>query len=211
MNTSFSIREQIFELIKKRYGSEPEYLWMRFPDYAVFRHKDNRRWFALVMDVPRSNLGLKGTVPLEEIGGLIDTSYAVTASSAGKRKLLPPREWIVPANPRYYDILHAFDSGDEISWKQGRGIRTGDTVYIYAAAPVSAILYRCRVTSTGIPFSYSGGSLSIKELMRIRLERRYDPGLFTFSVLKDHYGIGAVMGPRGVPGTLSEALNMEEE
>ena len=44
----------------------------------------------------------------------------------------------------------------------------GDTVYIYAAAPVSAILYKCKVTETGIPYDYQDGSLTSKALMKIR-------------------------------------------
>ena len=44
--------------IREEYGAEPEYMWARFPNYAVFRHKDNRKWFALVMDVSAEKLGL---------------------------------------------------------------------------------------------------------------------------------------------------------
>ena len=34
---------------------------MRYPDYAVFRHAENRKWFCIVMDVPHDKLGLPGT------------------------------------------------------------------------------------------------------------------------------------------------------
>lgn len=53
-------RDQLFEYIRKKFRAFPEYLWLRYPNYAVFRHVDNRKWFALVMDVRRSNLGLDG-------------------------------------------------------------------------------------------------------------------------------------------------------
>ena len=58
---AFSLRESLFAYIGSQYGGAPEYLWARFPDYAVFRHAENRKWFALVMDVPRRRLGLPGT------------------------------------------------------------------------------------------------------------------------------------------------------
>lgn len=58
--TDDSIRTGVIEYIKKQYNSEPEYLWERYPNYAVFRHKENRKWFAVVMDVQRSKLGLVG-------------------------------------------------------------------------------------------------------------------------------------------------------
>ncbi len=54
------IKENVFAYIREAYGREPEYLWDRFPDYAVFRHGDNRKWFAVEMNVPRVKLGLDG-------------------------------------------------------------------------------------------------------------------------------------------------------
>ena len=99
----------------------------------------------------------------------------------------------------------AFAAAEEIEWKQGSGIKTGDTVYLYVAAPVSAILYQCRVTETDIPCDYDG-EIRIKTLMRIRLQKRYPRDKFTFGVLGSVYGIFAVRGPRGIPKSLSDAL-----
>ena len=82
---------------------------------------------------------------------------------------------IIPANPKYYDIVHAFDDTDEIDWKQGAGIKTGDTVFMYVASPVSAILYKCKVTETDIPYKYEDGNLTISALMKIKLLKRYKP------------------------------------
>lgn len=95
---------------------------------------------------------------------------------------------------------------DEIDWKQGKGIRTGDTVYLYAAAPVSAILYKCRVTETDIPFEYRDGNLTLTTLMKVKLKKRYRKDKFTYEILKEQYGISAIRGPRGIPYSLSEAL-----
>lgn len=54
------MRQKLFDHVKKKYKSKPEYLWKRYPDYAIFRHSDNNKWFGLVMDVPRCKLGLDG-------------------------------------------------------------------------------------------------------------------------------------------------------
>ncbi len=249
-----SLRGQVTAYFAEKYGCEPEYLWQRYPGYAVFRHADNRKWIAVIMDIDPAKLGRKGggavdvinvklddlflkgmllrqdgyfdayhmgrgkwvsilldgTVPYDEICSWIDMSFEVTASAGKKQAIRPPKEWIVPANPKYYDIVHAFDERDEIEWKQGSGIRAGDTVFLYAAAPVSAILYRCRVTETGIPYDFSNGKLTIRALMRIRLTKRYDPGEYPFELLKREYGIFAVRGPRGVPHSLSSSLNRDE-
>ena len=77
---------------------------------------------------------------------------------------------------------------------------------MYVAAPVSAILYKCRVTRTDIPFEFSNKNVTMKALMKIKLERRYESEAFTFERLKEEYGIFAVRGPRGIPKSLSEAL-----
>lgn len=167
-----------------------------FPGY----HMNKEKWITILLD---------GTVPFEEICGMIDASFLATASAKKKQKSRPPKEWIIPANPKYYDIEHAFDEADIIEWKQGSGIRTGDTVFMYVAAPVSAILYQCRVLETDIPYRYQEGKLAINALMKIQLKKRYAGEKFTFEVLKNEYGIFAVRGPRGIPNSLSAALRKD--
>ena len=49
------------------------------------------------------------------------------------------------------------------------------------------------------------GDVHMRELMRIRLLRRYKPDEFTLAELAE-YGVTTVRGPRGVPPTLSEKL-----
>ena len=149
---------------------------------------------------------LDGSVPVEDICLQIDNSYRATASQRTKKAIRPAKEWLIPANPKYYDIEHAFDAVKEIDWKQGAGIRKGDAVFMYAAAPISAILYKCRVTETDIPYRYQSKGLTITSLMRVRLMKKYNPDRFTFEKLKAEYGIFAVRGPRGIPENLSAAL-----
>ena len=172
-------------------------LLVQQPGYLRGYHLRRGNWISIRLD---------GSVPREDVCRWLDESYKATASAQKKKALRPPKEWIIPANPKYYDIVHAFDHTDEIEWKQGAGIRKGDTVFVYVAAPVSAILYRCKVTGTDIPYRYTDGRLTIRALMRIRLEKRYDPSAFPFERLGSEYGIFAVRGPRGIPERLSEAL-----
>ncbi|WP_243206795.1 hypothetical protein [Oribacterium sp. oral taxon 102] len=62
------------------------------------------------------------------------------------------------------------------------------------------------MTKTDIPFEYQDRDLTIKALMKIRLQKRYTPDRFTFDILKSEYGIYAVRGSRGIPNSLREAL-----
>ena len=52
-------------LIQESYGAQPEYLWERYPTFAVYRHGGNRKWFAVVMTIPRNRLGLEGNEPID--------------------------------------------------------------------------------------------------------------------------------------------------
>ena len=53
-------RRELEEWILDTYSVEPDYPWMDTPESAVFRHPNNRKWFALVTRVPGSKLGLPG-------------------------------------------------------------------------------------------------------------------------------------------------------
>lgn len=53
-------RKTIFDYACKTYQSTPEYLWVKYPGYAVLRHNDNNKWYAIVMNVPKNKLGLEG-------------------------------------------------------------------------------------------------------------------------------------------------------
>ena len=48
---------RLAELIKKKYGDEPEFLWEKFPNLGVFRNQQSEKWYAIVMDVELNKLG----------------------------------------------------------------------------------------------------------------------------------------------------------
>ena len=51
-------RQEVFAWVKQQYGTEPDYPWQ--DGNAVLRHKRNRKWYGLVMEVGREKLGLTG-------------------------------------------------------------------------------------------------------------------------------------------------------
>lgn len=52
--------------IRQTYDTEPEFLWMKTPGSAVFRHQANRKWFAaLLMATPGRRLGLAEELPVD--------------------------------------------------------------------------------------------------------------------------------------------------
>ena len=59
-------REEIYEYVKKQYGTVPEYLWKESPESAVLRHP-NGKWYAVLMQVEKSRLGLEGDTKVDII------------------------------------------------------------------------------------------------------------------------------------------------
>ena len=242
-----SLKEDVFAYVKKTYHVEPDYPFPTAPEYPVLRHRDSRKWFALIMDVPRDRLGLPGqervdvinlkcssalsgslrmqagilpayhmhrdnwitvlldgTVPLSDLCPLIDISFSLTADKKERRR---HTNWLCPANPRYYDLEKALRESEDgtFLWKQSSKVKVGDTVYLYVAAPVSAISYKCRAVEVDIPWRYRDQNVSMTHVMRLKLVKRYRKPVGR-EVMKAH-GVTTVRGPRFMPESLIEELD----
>lgn len=51
---------ELVQYINEKYGVEAEFPWANYPDYRVFRHSRNHKWFALMMTVPNEKINLSG-------------------------------------------------------------------------------------------------------------------------------------------------------
>ena len=160
-----------------------------FPAY----HMNKVNWISVLLD---------GSVPEKQIFSLLDLSFDLTAGKkTGGRSRTGSCTWVIPANPRYYDLEEAFGESDTITWKQGRGIRAGDTVLIYMAAPVSSILYMCHVLETDIPYSFDDGKVRMDRIMRLKLQQRFPADALTREKLRE-CDIAAVRSPRHATDSL---------
>lgn len=50
-------RPFLTDYIAQQYAVLPEFLWRHHPNYAVFRHAHNQKWFAIIMRVSGSLIG----------------------------------------------------------------------------------------------------------------------------------------------------------
>lgn len=51
------MNRQAFEkLVFEKYGVKPDYPWKKDRESAVFRHDNNKKWFALIMHIPKKRL-----------------------------------------------------------------------------------------------------------------------------------------------------------
>ena len=51
-------RQEVFAYCRQQYGTEPDYPWQ--DRNAVLRHKDNNKWYAVILEVGREKLDLSG-------------------------------------------------------------------------------------------------------------------------------------------------------
>ena len=80
-------REELEAYILNHYSTEADYPWADTPRAAVFRHADNRKWFALAMEVPRDKLGLAGVEKLDIVNFKCDP--ILIASLRGETGIFP--------------------------------------------------------------------------------------------------------------------------
>lgn len=59
---------KIIDYVRDTYGDELEFLWTKFPDNAVWRRKDNNKWYGVILTVSRNKLGLSSN----EVAEIID-------------------------------------------------------------------------------------------------------------------------------------------
>ncbi len=60
MKSTAITREEIFKYAKEKFGTNPEYLWLKSPKNAILRNNENSKWYAAVLYVQKRQLGLAG-------------------------------------------------------------------------------------------------------------------------------------------------------
>ena len=220
---------RISSFIQSKYSISPEFLFDSNPNVGVFRNQ--KKWFGIIMNVSGQTLHreekeveimnvkctqskvkellkkdgfyeayhmnkkywisicLNDEVEDSIIEQLIEDSYQNTIQKE-------IHEWVIPANPKYYDLITEFKKGNTI-WKVIKNIHTGDTVYFYVAKPYSCILYKCKVIDE-----------NEKNRMILELVEEYDPNTYTLDIISN-YGIKTVRGPRSMPQSLLDYMEVQ--
>ena len=66
-------RQELAAYLTDTYSATGENLFAKYPGLLVFRHNGNRKWFAVIMDIPRKNLGLTGEGEISVVNLKCDT------------------------------------------------------------------------------------------------------------------------------------------
>lgn len=158
------------------------------PGFLPGYHMNHERWLTVLLD---------GTVEESTALHLIDVSYGLVGPGVGSGA------WLLPADPRRFDIDAAFANNDGVlMWHQQTRVKAGDWVYLYVTAPCSAILYQCRAEAVNAPTRTGQPEMALRLVHRLREDQ------FSLSRMKT-FQVGAVRGARRVPRELAEALNAE--
>ncbi len=102
--------KEVITYVREKYGDELEFLWKKFPDNAVWRRKDNQKWYAAILTVSRNKLGL----PSDEMAEIIDLrlSPEKMTSTVDNKKYFPG--WHMNKKNWYTMILDGSVSTKEI-------------------------------------------------------------------------------------------------
>ena len=67
-------RQELEKYIFDTYGVKPEYPWIKYPSYTVFRHNSNKKWFAAILTIDKRKIGLKSDGQIDVVDLKCDAS-----------------------------------------------------------------------------------------------------------------------------------------
>ena len=143
-------------------------------------HMSKKSWITIILD---------DTCKDEKIMELIDISYEIVNKKS---------TWIIPANPKVYDIISDFKKSDIMTWNHQSSMELGDIIYIYMTKPMGYIKYKCQIIDIN------------DNIMTIKLIKEFDDNLLTFDLL-NNYGLKSVRSPRRIPDKLKNYLETIRE
>ena len=124
------------------------------------------------------------------------------------------KEWIVPANPKYYDHVSSFDKNGVIDWTQNARYQIGDIVYLYTTDPVKKITAITQVEKIDISAldKIDDSEFNLNEFLdekrnehnkfvRLKLIRYIDDDRLCYDKLLQH----------GLKGRVQSAIHVNEE
>ncbi|HFU3714911.1 TPA: MmcQ/YjbR family DNA-binding protein [Streptococcus suis] len=152
-----------------------------FPAY----HMSKKTWVSVLLD---------DTVEDQTVFALLEKSRYLVGPKSYKA-VQGPDYWVIPANPRVYDIDTEFAENKVVYWPQKSTIQAGDIVAIYVTAPVQAIRYVCRVLGANLENHGESDISTDKQLMQVKLIAQLSDEVLPKSRMMD-LGVKAVRGPR---------------
>lgn len=156
-----------------------------YPSY----HMSKKSWISLILNDSLSD---------DEVWDLLENSRKLANPNALARSE-GPNYWILPANPKYYDIDAEFAAHSIVDWPQKASIRKGDFLAIYMTAPIRSLRYLCCVLEDGLEKSAE------PKRMKLELVDKFEDEVFPIDRLKE-CGVTNIRGPRRMTKELITAI-----
>lgn len=157
-----------------------------YPSY----HMNKKHWVTVVLDDSLTD---------EQVFELVSQSRELvgkgSAPRSGKREY-----WVLPANPKVYDIDAAFEKCSVMDWPQKASIQEGDRLAIYMTAPIQALRYLCEVRKLH--------SQDDQVLMQLQVLLRLEDEVFPLSRLQKE-GLKRIRSARRLPAKMVSLLEEE--
>lgn len=171
-------------------------------NYYPAWHMNKKNWFTIVLD---------DSIEDEVIMDALAVSRGFTLGKKAYHAYEGDRvAWLVPSNPKMYDLVGAMEAEDETDWKQTSDIHVGDIVYMYVGKPYSSIMYKFRATKTDLEWIYGTGKSKSTRMMILKREEAYDPRICTLTKMKQ-FGVTTVRGPRYMPKELIDYIDKNKD
>lgn len=165
-----------------------------FPAY----HMSKKTWVSVLLD---------DTLEDQTVFALLEKSRNSVGPKSYKATQ-GPDYWVIPANPKVYDIDTEFAENKIVYWPQKSTIQAGDIVAIYVTAPVQAIRYVCRVLGANLENHGESDIPTEKKLMQVELLAQLPDEFLPRERMMD-LGVKAVRGPRRLTEGVIEVISAE--
>ncbi len=165
-----------------------------FPAY----HMSKKSWVSVLLDE---------TVEDQTVFALLEKSRYLVGPKSYKSEQ-GPDYWVIPANPKVYDIDTEFTENKVVYWPQKSTIQAGDIVAIYVTAPVQAIRYVCRCLAANLANQGESDIPTEKRLMQVELLAQLPDDILPRQRMMA-LGVKAVRGPRRLTKEAIEYLKCQ--
>lgn len=165
-----------------------------YPAYHMYK----KNWLTVILD---------GTVADDKLMSLLEVSRSLVGPKSYRAEQ-GPDYWVIPANPKVYDIDSEFAENKIVYWPQKSTIQAEDIVAIYVTAPVQAIRYVCRVLGANLENHGESDIPTDKKLMRVELIAELSDDMLPRERMME-LGVRAVRGPRRLTERVIQVLTRE--
>lgn len=124
-------RREVLDYCRDNYGTEPEYPWEDTPRAAVLRHRDNAKWYGLIMDISGDKVGKNSKDVLDVLnikGDPDDIVHIREMPGFAPAYHMNKKHWLTVILPEITDpevVFHLLDKSYELTAPKRRKPHAG--------------------------------------------------------------------------------------